>query len=48
MEDFKIQSSEYMAYLVARGYSTKLLKSEFDKMSSMPRNEAHKKVEKCF
>ena len=35
-----------MAYLVARGHSAKLVKSEFDKVSSIPRYEARKKVEK--
>ena len=48
MEDFNIKSSEYIAYLVARGYSAKLVKSEFDKMSSVPKHEARKKVEKAF
>ena len=47
IEDFKIKS-EYMAYFVARGHSAKLVKSEFDKVSSAPRYEAHKKVEKSF
>ena len=37
-----------MAYLVARGYSSKVVKSEFDKVSSIPRHEAGKKVEKSF
>ena len=31
-----------MAYLVTRGYSAKLVKCEFDKVSSIPRNEEHK------
>ena len=48
MEDFNIKSSEYIAYLVARGYPAKLVKSEFDKMSSIPKHEARKKVEKAF
>ena len=48
MEDFKIKSSEPMAYLVARGNSAKLVKSEFDKVSSIPRHEARKKVETFF
>ena len=48
MEDFKIKPSEYMAYLVARGHSAKLVKSQFDKSSSIPRHEASKKVEKSF
>ena len=37
-----------MAYLVARGHSAKLVKSEFDKVSSIPRYEAREKVEKSF
>ena len=48
MENFKMKSSEYMAYLVARGHSAKLAKSEFDRVSPIPRHEAHKKVEKSF
>ena len=42
MEYFKIKSSDYMAYLVTRGHSA------FDKVSSIPRYEARKKVEKSF
>ena len=37
-----------MTYLVARGHSAKLMKSQFDKVSSTPRYEASKKVEKSF
>ena len=37
-----------MAYLVVRGHSTKLVKSEFYKVSSIPTHEARKKVEKSF
>ena len=37
-----------MGYLVASGYSAKLLKSEFDKVSSIPIHKARKKVEKSF
>ena len=37
-----------MAYLVARGHSAKLVKSEFAKVSSIPRHKADKKVEKSF
>ena len=37
-----------MAYLVARAHSAKLVKSEYDKVSSLPRHEARKKVEKSF
>ena len=37
-----------MAYLVARKLSAKLLKSEFEKVSSIPRHKARKKVEKYF
>ena len=48
MEDFKIKSLEYMTYLVARGYSAKLVKSEFDKVSSILRHEAGKTIEKSF
>ena len=48
MEDLKTKSSEYIAYLVAMGHSAKLVKSEFDKVSSIPRHEALKKVEKSF
>ena len=48
MEDFKIKSPEYMAYLVARGHSAKLVKSEFDKVSSISRNEARKKKVENF
>ena len=44
MEDFKIKSSEYMA----RGHSAKLVKAEFNKVSSIPRYEARKKVKKSF
>ena len=33
LEDFKIKSSEFMAYLVARGHS-----AEFDKVSFIPRH----------
>ena len=46
MEDFKLKSSEFMAYLVAKGRSAKLVKFEFHKVSSIPRHEAGKKVEK--
>ena len=35
-----------MAYLVARGHSAKLVKSEFDKVPSILRHEAGKKVKK--
>ena len=38
-----MKSSEYKAYLVARRYSPKLMKSEFNKVSSIPRHEACKK-----
>ena len=48
MEGFKIKSSELIAYLVPRGHSAKLVKSEFDKVSSIPRHEARKKVAKSF
>ena len=48
MEYFKIKSSDYMAYLVARGHSAKLVKSEFDKLSSIPRHESYKRVEKSL
>ena len=48
MEDFKIKSSELIAYLVPRGHSAKLVKSELDKVSSIPRHEARKKVAKSF
>ena len=41
-----MKSSEYMAYLVDRGHSAKLVKSEFDKVSSIPRNEERKKEKK--
>ena len=37
-----------MTYLVARGYSAKLVKSEFDKVSSILRHEAGKTIEKSF
>ena len=37
-----------MAYLVVRGYSAKLLNSEFAKLSSIPKHEARKKVEKSY
>ena len=37
-----------MAQLVATGHSAKLVKSEFDKVSFIPRHEALKKVEKSF
>ena len=47
MEDFTANSSEYMAYLVARGHSAKVVKSEFD-VPSIPRHELPKKVEKSF
>ena len=48
MEDFKIKSLEYMTYLVARGYCAKLVKTEFDKVSSILRHEAGKTIEKSF
>ena len=48
MDNFKIKSSEYMVYLVARGHSAKLGKYEFDKVSSISRHEARKKVKKSF
>ena len=49
MEDVKIKSSEYIAYLVAvaRRHSAKLVKSEFDKVSTITRLEV-RKVEKSF
>ena len=37
-----------MAYLVARVHSAKLIKSEFDKVSSIHRHEARIKVEIYF
>ena len=43
MKDFEIKSSEYLAYLVPGRHSAELVKSEFDKVSSMPRHEAPKK-----
>ena len=43
-----MKSSEYKTYLVARRYSPKLVKSEFGKVSSIPRHEACKKAEKSF
>ena len=48
MEDFKIKSSKYIAYLVASGHSAKLVKAEFGKVSSIPRHESRKKLEKYF
>ena len=48
MADFKIKSSEYMAYLAARGHSAILVKSEFGKLSSIPSHAVHQKVEKSF
>ena len=48
MEDFKTESSEYMTYLVDRGCCAKLVKSEFDKVFSIPKHEARKKVKKSF
>ena len=38
MEDFKINSSECLTYLVGPEHSSKLMKSEFDKVSSIPRH----------
>ena len=37
-----------MTYLIAWWHSPKLVKSEFDKVSSIPTHEAHKKVETSF
>ena len=37
-----------MAYLVARGHSAQLVKSEFDKVPFILRHEAGKKVKKSF
>ena len=37
-----------MAYLGARGHSAKLVKPEINNVSSIPRHEARKKVEKSF
>ena len=37
-----------MAYLVTKGHSAKLVKPEFNNVSSIPRHEARKKVEKFF
>ena len=37
-----------MAYLVARGHSAKLVKFEFDQVSSIHRYEARIKVETSF
>ena len=44
VEEFQKKSSEYMAYLVARGHSPQRVKSEFDKISVISRNECRKKV----
>ena len=38
IEDFKINSSESLTYLVGPEHSSKLMKSEFDKVSSIPRH----------
>ena len=49
MKGFQTKSPEYiMAYLVARRHSAELVKSEFSEVSSIPRYEARKKVEKSF
>ena len=48
MQGFKKKSSEYMAYLVAKGNSAKLVKPEFDKVSSIAIHEARKKSRKLF
>ena len=47
-EDYKMKLSEYKGYLVARVHFAKLVKSEFDKVSLIPRHEAREKVEKSF
>ena len=44
IKDFKIKPSEYIGYLVVRGHSPKLVKSEFGKVSSLFQNmPLHKK-----
>ena len=48
MQGFKKKSSEYMAYLVAKGNSAKLVKPEFVKVSSIAIHEARKKSRKLF
>ena len=37
-----------MVSLIARGHSAKLVKSEFDKVSSIPRHESREITEKSF
>ena len=44
MEDFKITSSEYMVYLIARENSAKLVKSELVKVFSLLRHEVRNKI----
>ena len=46
LEEYNKKSSEYMAYLVSRGHSPELVKSEFQKILSTSRNECRKKVDK--
>ena len=48
MEDIKIKWAEYMVYLVSWEHSAKLVKSEFEKVSSIPRHESGKKSRKIF
>ena len=48
MEDFKIKSTECIAYLFVREHSAKLVKSQYDRVYSTPGHEAHKKIEKSL
>ena len=48
MDDFNTKSLDYMAYLIARGHSAKLVKPEFNKVSEIPTHEGCNKVEKPF
>ena len=45
VEEFNLKSKEYMAYLVARGHSPKDVKSTFETIGKMSRQNARKKRE---